>query len=69
MTYRSQSDRAIVAVNTILRIISDAEQEPDLPPGELQCWLWRYLHSEFDAIAREMAGDCEALIEAQRARV
>ena len=24
---------------------------PNLEPGELQCWLWRYLRDEFDDIA------------------
>jgi hypothetical protein len=52
---RSRSDRASVAVTAILQIISDAEQEPDLPPGELQLRLWRFLHDEFDDIEATIA--------------
>lgn len=47
---RSRSDCASVAATAILQIISDAELETDLPPGELQLRLWRFLHDEFDDI-------------------
>ena len=52
---RSRSDRASVAVTTILQIISDTELEPDLPAGELHLRLWRFLHDEFDDIEATIA--------------
>lgn len=51
MSYASFDDRATAAAIAILQIITDAELEPNLEPGELQCWLWRYLRDEFDDIA------------------
>jgi hypothetical protein len=52
---RARSDRAVAATTEILRIISDAELEPGLPPGELQLRLWRFLHDEFDDIEATIA--------------
>jgi hypothetical protein len=51
------NDRAIVAANTVLQIVTDAEQEQVLVPGELQFRLWRYLREEFDDSARQIAGE------------
>ena len=53
----SVCDRASVAATAVLQIITDAEQEPGLPPDELHYRLWRYLRDEFADIARETAND------------
>lgn len=50
-----EATAANVAVTAILQIISDAELESDLPPGELQLRLWRFLHDEFDDIEATIA--------------
>jgi hypothetical protein len=52
---RSRNDRASVAATAILQIISDAEDGPDLPGGELHLRLWRFLHDEFDDIEATVA--------------
>jgi hypothetical protein len=52
---RARSDRAMAATTEILRIISDAELEPDLPPGELHLRLWRFLHDQFDDVEATIA--------------
>lgn len=48
-----QTDRALAAATEILRLINDANDDPDLPAGELLCRIWRFLILEFDDIERE----------------
>ena len=54
---RTITDRATVAAIAVLQIITDAEQELDLDPRELQLRLWRYLADEYDDIARQVAAE------------
>lgn len=52
---RPRTDRALAAATEILRIVSDADDHPDLPAGELLCRVWKFIIAEFDAIEREIS--------------
>jgi hypothetical protein len=62
MTITMRRDRASIMVNSVLRIITDAEQELDLNPDELKLRLAVYFRAELDDHAQEIIAEQQEIL-------